>query len=107
MLHALMKCNQSMLICSVSESYFFLLLCSYAILIVCWKSDPQKRAKFAILTQQLSKMLEEEAGYLDLSCSLSWKVMEKEERSLEMEEVKINAAKKMELREGDVEDCAM
>ena len=52
-------------------------------------------------------MLEEEAGYLDLSCSLSWKVMEKEERSLEMEEVKINAAKKMELREGDVEDSAM
>jgi len=40
---------------------------------VCWNSDPQGRAKFADLEQQLSNMLEQEAVYLSLRRSLSWK----------------------------------
>ena len=100
-------------------------------MIMCWKSDPQGWAKFATLTQQLSDLLEQEAGYLDLRRSLSWRahrkpqkkaskalapvlqsvdegVMEKQEESVELEEVKVSAAKKMELRkedEANEKDC--
>ena len=84
-------------------------------MIACWSNDPKERAKFASLTQQLSSLLEQEAGYLDLRRSLSWSthrkpqkkasrakppdlqstdegVMKKEEECVEME---------MNLREGD------
>jgi len=39
----------------------------------CWYSDPKERAKFAELTQQLSNLLEKEAGYLDVHHSLRWR----------------------------------
>ena len=88
-------------------------------MIACWNSDPQERTKFASLTQQLSNLLEQEAGYLDLRPSLSWRthrkpqkkakapvlqsidesVIEKEEERVEMAEVEINGARKMKLRE--------
>ena len=42
-------------------------------MIACWSSDPQERAKFASLTQKFSNLLEQEAGYLDLCRSLSWR----------------------------------
>ena len=42
---------------------------------MCWNIDPQERTKFSNLAEQLSNLLEQEAGYLDLRihCSLSWK----------------------------------
>ena len=99
-------------------------------MIICWSSDPQERAKFASLTQQLSNLLEQEAGYLDLRRSLSWRthrkpqkkakapvlqsidesVTEKEEEKVEMAEVEINDARKMKLREEadtNEKDCAV
>jgi len=102
-------------------------------MIACWSSDPQERAKFASLTQQLSNLLEQEAGYLDLQRSLSWRthrkpqkkasrakppvlqstdesVTEKEEERVEMAEVEIKDARKMKLREEahtNEKDCAV
>jgi len=95
-------------------------------MIACWSSDPQERAKFASLTQQLSNLLEQEAGYLDLRThrkpqkiasrakppvlqSIDESVTEKEEERVEMAEVEINDARKMKLREVDTneKDCAV
>ena len=115
MLHAPMKCNQNMSISSYSESYCFLLLYSYAIMIACWNSDPQERAKFASLTQQLSNLLEQEAGYLDLRPSLSWTTHRKPQQKackakppvLQTNDEKLMKRKeecvemKMKLKEGD------
>ena len=39
----------------------------------CWYEDPEQRPRFSSLVQGLSDMLEEEAGYFNLSRSLSWK----------------------------------
>lgn len=39
----------------------------------CWDGDPQNRPRFADLVQQFSDLLEQEAGYLDLCRSLSWR----------------------------------
>lgn len=50
----------------------FLLPYSYAIMKICWYYDPRKRTKFAILAQQLSDLLEQEAGYLVLHHPLHW-----------------------------------
>ena len=50
----------------------FLLPYSYAIVKVCWNHDPRKRTKFAVLAGQLSDLLEQEAGYLDLNHPLHW-----------------------------------
>ena len=119
--------------CVVSVSQYLLSPHSYAVMIVCWNHDPQERAKFVSLTQQLSNILEQEAGYLDLRRSLSWRAHQKPqkiasgakapalqsigegvmEESVEMEELETNAAKRMELREDEVnerdceEDCAV
>ena len=73
---------------------------------ICWKSDPEERTRFADLVQQFSNMLEQEAGYLNLHRSLSWRtrkkasrakaqsvdkhVIEKEKESMEMDEVVLN-----------------
>ena len=35
--------------------------------------DPQERPKFQSLVMSLSRLLERESGYLDLSSSLCWK----------------------------------
>ena len=35
--------------------------------------DPQERPKFQSLVMSLSRLLESESGYLDLSSSLCWK----------------------------------
>ena len=42
---------------------------------MCWNIDPQERTKFSNLAEQLSNLLEQEAGYLTLRIchSLSWK----------------------------------
>ena len=47
----------------------------------CWDEDPHPRPRFSSLVQGLSDMLEEEAGYFNLSRSLSWK-KEPEQRSV-------------------------
>lgn len=39
----------------------------------CWHTDQKDRPKFANLAHQLSNLLEQEAGYLDLGPSLSWR----------------------------------
>lgn len=46
---------------------------SYAIIVDCWYTDQHNRPKFNELVQQLSTLLEQEAGYLDLGQSLSWR----------------------------------
>ena len=47
----------------------------------CWYEDPHQRPRFSSLVQGFSDMLEEEAGYFNLSRSLSWK-KEPEQRSV-------------------------
>ena len=47
----------------------------------CWYNDPDQRPRFSSLVQDLSDMLEEEAGYFNLSRTLSWK-KEPEQRSV-------------------------
>ena len=56
-------------------------LSRYNIMFNCWYEDPHQRPRFSGLVQRLSNMLEEEAGYLNLSLSLSWK-KEPEQRSV-------------------------
>ena len=45
----------------------------YEIMRLCWCMDPQERPKFQSLVMSLSRLLERESGYLDLSSSLCWK----------------------------------
>ena len=57
-------------------------LYSFATVMSCWDADPQNRPKFADLVQQLSDVLEQEAGYLDLRRSLSWRKPQMKEDSM-------------------------
>ena len=45
----------------------------YSMMHVCWNESPEQRPTFLDLVDLISTTLEKEAGYLDLSCSLSWK----------------------------------
>ena len=45
----------------------------YETMQLCWCMDPQERPKFQSLVMSLSRQLERESGYLDLSSSLCWK----------------------------------
>ena len=102
---------------------------------VCWNSDPHGRAKFADLSQQLSNMLEQEAGYLSLRRSLTWKTrgetpkkaamakapilqsvkervmggaeMDEAEESAEMDEAEVSDAEKMRSGEAYERDSAV
>lgn len=95
---------------------------------ICWNSDPEKRTKFTDLVQQFSNLLEQEAGYLNLRRSLSWRtrkktfvvktptpqsvdkqVIGKEKESAEMDEVEMNASSTIELKGGEAmeSDSAM
>ena len=56
-------------------------LSRYNLMFNCWYEDPHQRPRFSSLVQGLSNMLEEEAGYLNLSLTLSWK-KEPEQRSV-------------------------
>ena len=47
--------------------------CKTQIMRLCWCMDPQERPKFQSLVMSLSRLLERESGYLDLSSSLCWK----------------------------------
>ena len=53
----------------------------YAMLHLCWNESSEQRPTFLDLVQQISTTLEEEAGYLDFSRSLSWKNQEQGEYS--------------------------
>ena len=53
-------------------TFFVIPLSSYAIIVDCWYSNPQ-RPKFSCLVQQYDDLLQQEAGYLDLGSSLNWK----------------------------------
>lgn len=48
---------------------------------ICWNESPEQRPTFLNLVDFISTTLEEEAGYLDLSRSLSWKNPVQEEYS--------------------------
>ena len=85
---------------------------------ICWHSDPQGRAKFADMAQQLSNTLEKEAGYLSLHHTLTWKtcgetpkkeaitntpILQRVEEgvvgeSTEMDEADVSDAEKMKLK---------
>ena len=55
-----------------SYNHFFSPL-RYSMMYVCWNESPEQRPTFLDLVDLISITLEEEAGYLDLSRSLSWK----------------------------------
>ena len=42
----------------------------------CWNEAPEQRPTFLELVEQISATLEEEAGYLEMSHSLTWKTQE-------------------------------
>ena len=42
----------------------------------CWNEAPEQRPAFIELAEQVSATLEEEAGYLEMSHSLTWKTQE-------------------------------
>ena len=42
-------------------------------MIMCWNIYPQGRTNFSNLVEQLSDLLEQEVGYLDLCPSISWR----------------------------------
>lgn len=39
----------------------------------CWSADSHQRPKFEGLLCNISDLLEVDAGYLELSCSINWK----------------------------------
>ncbi len=44
--------------------------CSYSTLLSCWKELPEERPPFSELVQEMAKVLEGVAGYLDLNLVL-------------------------------------
>ena len=43
---------------------------------MCWHESPEERPTFSSLVQEMSALLEEEAGYVDLYSTLNWKTPE-------------------------------
>ena len=67
----------------------------------CWYEDPLQRPRFSGLVQGLSDMLEEEAGYFNLSRSLSWK---KQGESLAKVVSAVSPPRLCTIEEGEKED---
>ncbi len=51
----------------LNHIFSFSTFSSYEILLQCWRKDPEERPLFKDLVQLLSTMLEQIAGYVDLS----------------------------------------
>ena len=59
----------------------------FSIISSCWKEEPEERPTFSDLVQEISSVLEAEAGYLDLSSSLAWKKEQVEETREEIQTI--------------------
>ena len=59
-----------------SSISFILFVTRFHTINSCWLKAPEERPTFLHLVQEISSILEAEAGYLDLSVSLVWKKQE-------------------------------
>ena len=80
----------------------FLFTIRFSLILACWNEEPEQRPLFVNIVQQISATLEQEAGYVDFSRSLSWKKQPavqgrkgsagiKIRKDVQLEDVQVNA----------------